>query len=300
MSLATQAVTASRSSAIKIDAISDKLGAEVTGLDIAHADLDPAMRALQAALDKYHLLVFRDQAGLSQEKFHALAERFGEIEKRAHRVFTESGKASSGSVLAGVHLVQNLDKDGKPSATPYNNANFFWHTDKSYFPGNPSFITLLYGVELPPSGGDTEFANMAKAYEALPHAMKERIDSLRVEHDYAHSLELAGQPLPEADKKREPAQIHALVRVHPESGKKSLYLGMFCTHIVDMPKDQGRALLDELLEHATQPEFVYRHQWRTGDLILWNNRYLAHRATRSYEMEKHRRTMRRCVVKIPA
>jgi len=142
---------------------------------------------------------------------------------------------------------------------------------------------MLCAVELPPEGGDTEFANMILAYEALPERTKRRIAALRVVFR------------PAFDDSR-PAVDHPLVRTHPETGRKSLYLGNHSTHIARMPETEGRTLLRELLELATQPRFVYTHRWRFGDLVMWDNRCLLHRAAANYEATKYRRVMHRSVV----
>jgi alpha-ketoglutarate-dependent taurine dioxygenase len=145
-------------------------------------------------------------------------------------------------------------------------------------------LTTLYAVELPPAGGDTEFANMALAYAALPEEMKCRIDGLRVVFS------------PAFDPARG-AVDHPLVRTHPDTGAKSLYLGNHSTHIPGMLEVEGAKLLAELLDHATQRQFVYVHRWRRGDLVMWDNRCLLHRAVGNYEVEKYRRIMHRSVVR---
>ena len=142
---------------------------------------------------------------------------------------------------------------------------------------------MLYAVELPPAGGDTEFANMLQAYETLPAATQRRIAPLRVAFR------------PAFDDSR-PGADHPLARSHPETGRKSLYIGNHSTHIVGMPEHAGRALLAELLAHATRPRFVYRHRWQLGDLVMWDNRVLLHRAVDNFEMTKYRRVMHRSVV----
>jgi len=147
-------------------------------------------------------------------------------------------------------------------------------------------LTMLYAVELPPSGGDTAFANMTQAYDSLPDDIKRRVAGLRV----------AFRPAFDASR---PGADHPLVRTHPDTGKKSLYIGNHSTGIVGMPEEAGKALLAELLDHATQPRFVYTHRWRLGDLVMWDNRCLLHRAVNNYETGKYRRVMHRSVVRGP-
>jgi alpha-ketoglutarate-dependent taurine dioxygenase len=177
----------------------------------------------------------------------------------------------------------NLDAAGNPTVRISPAANYHWHTDKPYQPA-PPMLTTLYAVEVPPSGGDTEFANTALAYEALPEAMKRRIAGLRVGFRPAFDRSL-------------PAVAHPLARTHPETGRKALYLGNHSTNILDMPEVDGAVLLQGLLDHATQREFVYRHRWRVCDLVMWDNRCLLHRAVLDGDTGKYRRVMHRSLVK---
>jgi len=179
--------------------------------------------------------------------------------------------------------MSNLDAEGKPTFKFSRASNYHWHTDKPYNPA-PPLLTTLYAVELPPVGGDTEFANMAQAHAALPQETKRRIAGLRVVFR------------PAFDPSRG-AVDHPLVRTHPDTGAKSLYLGNHSTHIQGMSEAESAALLDALLKHATQRQFVYAHRWRVGDLIMWDNRCLLHRAVANYEVEKYRRVMHRSVVR---
>jgi alpha-ketoglutarate-dependent taurine dioxygenase len=153
-------------------------------------------------------------------------------------------------------------------------------------------FTAQFGeVELPPNGGDTEFANAALAYEALPEATKRRIAGLRVVFQWEHGRRPGyyANELPPVD--------HPLVRTHPETGRKALYLGNHATGIAGLPEAEAAALLDELLRHTTEPRFTYAHRWHPGDLVMWDNRCLLHRAVANYEMTKYRRIMHRNVVK---
>ena len=195
-------------------------------------------------------------------------------------------------------MISNLDKDGSPvdrSTSPVS--NYRWHTDKGYY-RMPPMLTALYAVELPPRGGDTEFANTAMGYAALPEATKRRIEGLRVVFYWGASARQPGtNPRSSAEAREHPPVDHPLVRTHPETGAKALYLGNHASHILGMPEAEGRALLDELLEHTTKPQFVYTHRWRIGDLVMWDNRCLLHRAVANYEMGRYRRVLHRSVVR---
>jgi taurine dioxygenase len=235
-------------------------------------------------------VVFPEQV-LSREQQYAFIANFGEIERHGAR------NAQTKRYTAA-HVISNLDKDGNPvdrSSSPVS--NYRWHTDKSYYPV-PPMLTALYAVELPPHGGDTEFANTAMGYAALPDETKDRIASLRVVFYWgAGARESDGNPRSPAEVREHPPVEHPLVRTHPETGRKALYLGNHASHILGMPEAEGRALLDELLEHTTQPQFVYTHRWRIGDLVMWDNRCLLHRAVANYEIGRYRRVLHRNVVR---
>ena len=268
--------------------LSPAVGVAITGADLSRP-LPPAFReAILAAFRDHHVLVFRDQ-DLSNDEQLAFTQQFGEIEEHVAR---HSAAARYGLV----HMVTNVGEDGEPTTKLTAVGNYLWHTDKSYH-AVPSLMTMLHAKELPPDGGDTQFANMAMAYEALPAATKRRIAGLRAVHSWAASRRRAGAPPPsEIEMRERPPVDHPLVRLHPVTGAKTLYIGNHASHVLGMPEAEGEALLLDLLEHATQPQFVYTHQWHDGDLVMWDNRCLLHRALANYEMTKHRRVLHRTVV----
>ena len=263
-------------------------GVAITGADLS-MPLSPALReTILAAFRDHHVLIFRDQ-DLSKEAQLAFTLQFGEIEEHVGR-HTAAGRYGL------VHMVTNLGEDGQPTTKLTQVGNYHWHTDKSYH-AVPSLMTLLHAKELPPEGGNTQFANMAMAYAALPAATKERIAALRVVHSWAASRRRAGAPPPsEIEMRERPPVEHPLVRTHPETGAKTLYIGNHASHVAGLPEAESEALLSDLLEHATQPEFVYTHHWQDGDLVMWDNRCLLHRALANYDMAKHRRVLHRTVV----
>lgn len=266
--------TLTRSSLAVGERLSPAGGVEIVGIDLARPLTRAAKAVIDAAFLAHHVAVFPEQA-LSREAQFAFAAHFGEVEVHgAHR-----GEAKRYGVA---HVLSNLDEHGRPTLRLSRAANYHWHTDKPYHAA-PPLLTMLHAIELPPTGGDTEFANMVLAYEALPDATKDGLAGLRVMFR------------PAFDDAR-PAVDHPLVRTHPETGRRSLYIGNHSTHIAGMPEADGRALLLELLEHATQPRFVYVHRWRLGDLVMWDNRCLLHRAAANYEAHKYRRVMHRSVV----
>lgn len=282
------AVTAFQAGAAIGPRLSPAGGVAITGIDLAEPLTLALREAILAAFREHHVLVFRDQ-DLSNDEQLAFTRQFGEIEEHV-------GRHSAASRYGLAHMVTNVDDDGQPTTKLTQTGNYHWHTDKSYH-AVPSLMTLLHAKELPPAGGDTQFANMAMAYEALPETTKRRLAGVRVVHSWAASRRRAGAPPPSDIEMRErPPVEHPLVRTHPDTGAKTLYIGNHASHIAGLPEDEGDALLTELLEHATQPPFIDTHHWQDGDLILWDNRCLLHRAVANYEMTTHRRVLHRTVV----
>jgi alpha-ketoglutarate-dependent taurine dioxygenase len=266
-------------------------GAEIVGLDLREPLTSAADTAIQAAFLEHAVLVVRDQQ-IDRAAMKRFAETFGELEPHAVALRQFDGEA-----IAGVHFITNLDVNGVPVEKPVINSNYFWHSDKSYLP-RPALATFLCAQEIPPSGGDTQFADMAGAYAALPAGTKARIDGLQVVHSLEHMRISTGNAPPTAEEKvAAPPVVAPLARVHPETARKSLFIGMYASHIVGMDEAESRRLIDELTAHATGPRFVYTHQWRPGDLVVWDNRRTMHRAVANFETGRHRRILMRCVVK---
>ena len=257
-------------------------GVSITGIDLAW-QLAPAQKArIEEAVRDHQFVVFRGQT-LTREQQYAFARNFGEVEP--------SGQPGS-KRREVAHVITNLDKDGNPvdrSSSPVS--NYRWHTDKSWHAVPPS-LTMLYGVEVPRNGGDTEFANTRLGYAALPEETKRHIAGRRVVFRWGAS---GGETV--MAMRDEPPVDHPLVRTHPETGQKALYLGNHASHIAGMPETEGAAILDLLLRHTTQRKFVYAHRWQTGDLVMWDNRCLLHRAVANYQLDKERRILHRSVVR---
>ena len=265
------------------------LGAEVRGVDLNRPFAGEIAQRIEDAFLVHHLVVVRDQR-LTKERMGEFASLFGEIEGNVFR-------NPDGSMLDAIHEISNLDAEGRPAENPYLKSNYHWHTDKAYLP-IPALLTMLHAVELPQSGGDTQFADMTRAYDALADDDKRRVADLRVVHSLEYMRESTGdRPPTDAERAAAPPVTHPLVRTHPQTGEKSLFLGMYCSHVVGMAKAESRALLDSLLAHATQLRFVYTHRWQPGDLVFWDNRCLLHRAVANYDMGKSRRVLQRLVVR---
>jgi taurine dioxygenase len=265
------------------------LGAEIHGVDLERPFAGEIAQRIRDAFLLHHLVVVRDQK-LSRDRMGEFAALFGEIEGNVFR-------NPDGSTLEAIHEISNLDAGGRPAENPYLKSNYHWHTDKAYLPV-PALLTMLHAIELPQSGGDTQFADMTRAYAALSDDDRRRISDLRVVHSIEHMRASTGdRPPTDAERGAAPPVTHPLVRTHPQTGEKSLFLGMYCSHVVGMATGESRALLDRLLAHATQPRFVYAHRWQPGDLVLWDNRCLLHRAVANYDMGKSRRVLQRLVVR---
>jgi taurine dioxygenase len=261
--------------------LSPAAGVAINDLDLA-APLTVAERnRVWQALVEHHVVVFPSQC-LTREAQYAFTARFGEVENH--------GGGAPGKRREVAHITANLDADGRPSDRFAQGANYRWHTDKPYY-REPPRLTTLQAVELPPAGGDTEFANTALAYAALPEATRRRLHGLRVVFQWEAGRRAGyyANALPPVD--------HPLVRRHTDTGEKALYLGNHAHKLLGLPEAEGAALLEELLQHATRPEFVYVHRWRAGDLVMWDNCCLLHRAVANYEMTRYRRVMHRNVVR---
>jgi|SRR6056297_1746863 len=274
-----------RMSDFVIKPLSPVLGAEVLGVDLKKP-LPPETRSsLSQAFLRYHLLCFRNQTLTKDDQLEA-TQQFGDLD-----VHVQSNRSAD---IPLIHIVTNLDEHGVPRQAIAAKGSVHWHTDKSYRT-KPSLATLLYGVEVPPEGGETEFANMLAAFEALPKERQEKLSKLKVVHSWPDSVRRTNnrEATPE-EKANWPPVPQPLARTHSESGRKALFLGQHAAYI-EGREEEGRALIDELEAWCTQPRFVYAHKWRVGDLLMWDNRCLLHRAA-SFEGDRHRRLMHRTVI----
>ncbi len=263
------------------------LGASLTGVDLTTLSVSEIGAMLREQLAEHYVVVARNQT-LTEADHARISESLGPMQPQER-------KAENGQAWSPIHLITNLDAEGKPSTNPYIAETFLWHTDMSH-KETPVSYTLLYALELPPVGGQTQFSDMVAAYDELPAGEQRRLASLRVVHDRRRNYLMSAEQQAAQSASAFPTVVHPLVRVHPESGRKSLYLGLTAAQIVGMEATESRQLLDRLMEHSTQERFVYRHSWALGDLVIWDNRCLMHRAARDYEMEKYRRIMRRSSV----
>lgn len=253
--------------------------AEILDVDTS-ADLDAGViRAIEKAIDEFAVVVFRNQS-LSVEDQIGFARRFGPLEGATMRARPDNKHRTPHSEVVDIANVDENDRiqGSDDRRRVYNLGNRLWHTDSS-FRAVRGALSMLYARRIPPSGGDTEFADMRAAYDALPQDVKRQAEPLWVEHDRAHSRVMLGvtNHTPEELAAFPPVR-HKLVQKHPTSGRTTLYLAAHARDVVGWPVPDGRIFLHELMEAATQREFVYRHRWRVGDLVIWDNRCTMHRA----------------------
>lgn len=266
--------------------------AEVSPVDLRQVHDPETLAEIRGGMDAHAILVFRDQPFTDEEQL-AFAQR---LDGQLH---TKTGTAALGLNRLGndaVADISNLDARGAITAADnrrraYALGNRLWHTDAS-FQDPAGRYSMLSAKVIPPVGADTEYADMRGAYDALPPETKARIEGLRVHHSIAYSRQTLGFEFSTEEAGRLEGAIHPLVRVLPRSGRRSLYLASHASRIVDWPLPEGRLLLRDLIEHATQPQFVYRHHWTVGDLVIWDNRATMHRA-RPFDDMTHRRELHR-------
>lgn len=264
--------------------------AEVLDVQLASVGDGEFSRIEQAFYD-YSVLVFHDQR-LSEEAHVAFSRRFGELE------MTMVNDPSGGG--GPVNHISNVDERGRlipmnDSRMVYNSGNALWHTDSSYKPV-PAKASLLFAEEVPPSGGETEFACMRAAYETLSSEERDALEHLVAEHDLAYSrAKIDPNVMSLAFREEVPPQRQAMIRVIPETGCKTFYAGAHAARVVGWSEARGRALIDRLNALATAPQFVYRHRWSVNDLVMWDNRCCLHRG-RPWDGSKFRRIMRRTTI----
>ena len=267
--------------------------AEAGPVDLRRVEDRAALERIRAGMDEYAVLVFRDQAFSDAEQL-AFAARFdGELHRKTGAAVLGRSRLGEDEALTDI---SNVAEDGQlqkqdDRRRAYALGNRLWHTDAS-FQDPPGRYSMLHARVVPAVPADTEFADMRAAYDALDGAMQARIENLRAHHSIAYSRETLGFEFDAAERERLKGAVHPLVRANPRTGRKALYLASHASRIEGWPVPEGRLLLRELIEHATQARFVYRHAWRPGDLVIWDNLATMHRG-RPFDDLKHRRELRR-------
>lgn len=279
---------------MKIHAIDGTLGAEVSDFDLSTVPQPGDIAALRAALEQHHLLVFTAQA-LTPAEHIAFSRHFGRL-----YVSTRSQSADWPELV----IFGNASPEAAAFAPPQGgDADLEWHADHSYF-RQIAKHGLLYGREVPPEGGDTLFCNTTAAYADLPEATKLRLAGLRAIHSQAQLMEFQRTtdptmpPIPAAQLAEMPEAAHHIAHVHSDTGRTSLLLGSKnIRHIDGMTRADSQALLEELESFATSDRYLYRHRWRQGQLLMWDNQAVAHAAT-FYDRSRHARLMQRTTILI--
>lgn len=277
---------------LELRPLSYSLGAEVAGLDLRSELDDAVIAAIRRAWNDHHVLLFRGQP-LGPDALVAFARRFGPLDRHDATPFYRLD--SHPEILQ----ITNREIGGKPSETRNTGRN--WHSDYSYT-GRPAAASMLYCAEMPTVGGDTMFCNMARAYDLLSDKMKRIVDDLDAVYDIGLTAGI-GERDPEkvAELRRiNPPIAHPAVRVHPDSGKRALYVSERVSHFHGMTPEESRPLIDFLCRFATQPENVYRHQWRPHDLVLWDNRTTMHVALADFDPSETRHMLRATLLGEPS
>ena len=262
-------------SQIQINAFDAPLGAEVIGLDLGEPLADEDFARIHRAHLDHHVLVFRDQRITAVQQIN-FSRRFGPLQIHVLHQFQLAGHAE-------VLVVSNI-KDERGQPIGLGDAGVYWHSDLSY-KERPSLGSMLHAQELPATGGDTLFANMHAAWDTLPAPLRTAVGGLKAEHTYlAKYAELQKRSpwrpdLSDEQKAQVLPVLHPVVRTHPETGRKALFVSEhFTTRLVGLPIEESRALLHELFAHSVRPEHLYRHRWQPRDMVFWDNRSLMHLA----------------------
>jgi alpha-ketoglutarate-dependent 2,4-dichlorophenoxyacetate dioxygenase len=279
--------------ALRFEPIRPEFGARVSGVTLNLGMSDPVFSELRRALDEYSVLVFAGQP-MNDEQQVDFSRLWGPLEP------TKGVNPASGTYFA---RQSNLDIATGTIISPsdrrmdYQRGNYQWHAD-STFKRVPSLCSILTAREVPSEGGNTEFVSTRAAYEARTDDERRELDSLTVEHDFSVSRGRVGFKFSPEEAALYPPVWHPLVQTNPVTGRRSLLIGAHAAAIVDWPAEKGAALLADLLDRATRPELVYSHRWRAGDIVIWDNRSVLHRAT-AYDTVNRRRLMQRTTISNP-
>jgi alpha-ketoglutarate-dependent 2,4-dichlorophenoxyacetate dioxygenase len=270
--------------------------AELIGSDLSQEPSAELIETVEAGMARYAVLVVRDQGHVGDLEHIRFSRAFGPLELPPNLGFKASDQKRR--FAPELYDASNLNNDGEIDAPDslrrrYAKGNEQFHTDSS-FNDLPTKWSILFGHIVTPERGQTEFVDTRAAYDSLPPELKAQVDMLTAEHNVWRSREKAGFSDVETLKASIKAAQHPLVRTSA-SGRKALYIGSHADHIVGMPFNEGRALLDDLVERATRPEMIYAHTWRQGDLVIWDNRCTMHRAT-EFDYLTHKRDLRRTTI----
>lgn len=269
--------------------------ADISGLDLS-TPIDEATATKVREAIAVHAAGVVHGPTLTDEAQIAFAENFGPIEGR-NGILDDSQKRRISARLADVSNIDEKDAvfGENDRRRMFSLGNQLWHTDSS-FKAIPAAFSLLHAHSVTPEGGETQLVDTRAAWDALPQKMKDRIEGMVAEHSiFCSRAKLGFTEFSEEERRRLPPVHRPLVRIHPPTGRKAIYIASHASHIVGMNVPDGKMLIRELLEHCTQPEFVHTHRWEVGDVLIWDNRCTMHRG-RPYDDKLHRRDMRRATV----
>jgi len=264
------------------------LGAEIIGVDLSQGVDDTLFRAIYDAFLEHQVLLFGVQ-DLPPGRQVEFARHFGEVQIHVMNQYHADG-------FPELYRLSNLDENGNPTGRHPDKGTLAWHTDGSW-QRVTGHATIIYSEIVPETGGETHFCDMYGAYERLSPEWKARIASLRAVHnlDFSRTRRHGEDPMTEAQRKAVPPVDHPIVRTHPDTGRKCVFLGDHAEYVVGMAYDEGRDQIEELNALIVHPDLVYEHHWRPGQLLVWDNRCVTHRAT-EYDPATQRRVIRRCTV----
>ncbi|HYC45005.1 MAG TPA: TauD/TfdA family dioxygenase [Burkholderiales bacterium] len=274
--------------AYRVNALSAVLGAEVVGVDVTAARFVDDFELLQARLHEHQLLAFRDQT-LTPADLVAFTRRFGAPEPHVLQHWSLPG-------FPEIYVLSNIVENGRQIGSTEEGLG--WHTDLTYMP-YPAGYTILYALEVPVAGGDTLFASLYRAYDTLAEDERKRLRPLtgRFHYEKYYNRRKNMPPLTDEQKARTPVVEHPLVRIHPFTGREGMYVNRSdCIGVIGMDDAEGVALVERMFEYTLDARFQYAHRWKRGDLVIWDNRGLLHRAT-PYDLERERRCVWRTSVR---
>ncbi|MBI1774536.1 MAG: TauD/TfdA family dioxygenase [Proteobacteria bacterium] len=265
------------------------LATEIRGFDVKRIGNETGAKAVRSLLFDRGVLVFKDQ-DLSPDDLLAFTRLFGEPETPVLGKFTLPG-------FRNIYVLSNIVENGRPLGSRFD--GYGWHTDLSY-KERPSAYTALYGVKVPPEGGDTLFASVQQAFLSFSEDERDRIRPLTANYSYVALYETRREPnkppLSAEQRAQNPDCAHPVVRIHPETGREGIYIGLDdCTGVNGMTPSEGRALIKRLYDIIAEPRFLYRHGWSVNDLVIWDNRMVMHTAT-PYDMDRWQRLLYRTTV----
>jgi taurine dioxygenase len=274
----------------EVTPLTEHLGASITGIDLGNAMSDALFASIYRAFLRYQVLLFPPQ-DVPPGRQVELARRFGEVQIHVMNQYHADGYPE-------LYRLSNLDENGRPNGRHPDKGTLAWHTDGSWR-RRTGQATIIYGEVMPDEGegGETHFCDMYGGYARLDDDWKARIANLRAVHslDFSRNRRHGEDPMTQAQRLATPPVDHPVVRTHPETGRKALFLGDHAESIVGMPYDEGRELIETLNALAVHPDLTYEHRWTPHELIVWDNRCTMHKAT-SYDAATQRRVIRRCTI----